>query len=115
MASNFEVTHISFGWRQAELNETNLGLLHTSYATVGHLLGQNQTLHQLTVINGPSENDKQMTNNIRVTGIEVAAVLHSPEFLDDLDVLQVHACGGGRVDDAHDRINAHGSQQAGVL
>lgn len=110
------MTHIGFGRRQAELNEADLGLLHTSHATVGHLLGQNQTLHQLTVINGPSENNIQMTNTtFESPGFELAAVLHSPKFLDDLDVLQVHACGGGRVDDAHDRINTHGSQQAGVL
>lgn len=39
----------------------------------------------------------------------------SPELLNDLDVVQVDAGGGGRVDDAHDGVHAHGCQQAGVL
>lgn len=39
----------------------------------------------------------------------------SPELLDDLDVVQVDAGGGCRVDDAHDGVHAHGCQQAGVL
>lgn len=49
------MTHISFGRRQAELDQADLGLLHTAHAGVGDLLGQNQTVHQLAVINGPSE------------------------------------------------------------
>lgn len=40
---------------------------------------------------------------------------NSPKLLDDLNVLQVDAGGRRRVDDSHDRVHAHGSQQAGVL
>lgn len=57
----YQVTHVSFGWRQAELDEANLGLLQASHAAAGHLLGQNQALHQLAVINGPSETRHRVT------------------------------------------------------
>ena len=48
-------THVSLGRGEAELNESDLGLLYTGNAG-GHPLGQNQALHHLTIINGPSKN-----------------------------------------------------------
>lgn len=46
------MTYVGFGRGQAELDEGDLGLLHTGHAGVDHLLGQHQAIHQLTVING---------------------------------------------------------------
>lgn len=48
------MTYVGFGRGQAELDEGDLGLLHTGHAGVDHLLGQHQAIHQLTVINGPT-------------------------------------------------------------
>lgn len=50
------VTYISFGRGQAELDEADFGFLHTGHSSVHHPLSQHQTIHQLTVINGPSAN-----------------------------------------------------------
>lgn len=72
----------------------------------------------------PKINLKKVPNdfkNAEYPGIVTAPVpagsqrSHSPELLDDFDVLQVDAGGGGRVDDSHDGVHAHGRQQAGVL
>lgn len=48
-------THISFGRGQTELDEANFGLLHPGHTSVGNSLSQHQAVHQLAVINGPSE------------------------------------------------------------
>ena len=50
-----EATHVGLGRGEAELNESDLGLLYAGDAGA-HPLGQNQALHHLTIINGPSEN-----------------------------------------------------------
>lgn len=50
------ITYISFGRGEAELNEADFGFLHTGHSSVHHPLSQHQTIHQLTVINGPSAN-----------------------------------------------------------
>lgn len=47
-------TYIGLRRRQAELDQADLGLLYTGQSAVHHLLGQNQTVHQLTVIYGSS-------------------------------------------------------------
>lgn len=54
--------YISFGRGQAELDEANFGLLHTGHSSVHHPLSQHQTIHQLTVINGPSANTNTSMN-----------------------------------------------------
>lgn len=50
------ITYISFRRGQAELDEADFGLLHTGHSSVHQTLSQHQTIHQLTVINGPSAN-----------------------------------------------------------
>ena len=62
LAAVCQDTHVSLGWRQAELDEADLGLLQAGHAAAGHLLGQNQPLHQLTVIDGASETRHTHTN-----------------------------------------------------
>lgn len=42
-------------------------------------------------------------------------IRNSPELLDDVDVAEVDAGGGRRVDDPHHGVHAHGGEQAGVL
>lgn len=54
--------YISFGRGQAELDEADFGLLHTGHSSVHHPLSQHQTIHQLTIINGPSVNTKTSMN-----------------------------------------------------
>lgn len=43
-------TYICFWSRQAKLNETYLGFLHSAYTSAGHFLGQDQPFNQFTVI-----------------------------------------------------------------
>lgn len=52
-------TYISLRRRQAELDQADLGLLYTGHSAVHHLLGQNQTIHQLTVIYGSTKEKKK--------------------------------------------------------
>lgn len=112
----YQATHISLGRRQTELDQTNLGLLHAGHAGIGHSLRQNQSLHQLTVIDGSSEITNTFITILGITDEKTAVSRrNSPQLLDDLDVVQVDSGGRGRVDDSHDGVHAHGGQQAGVL
>lgn len=54
------ITYISFRCGQAELDEADFGLLHTGHSSVHHPLSQHQTIHHLTVINGPAANTNTM-------------------------------------------------------
>lgn len=51
-------TYVSLWRRQAELDQADLSLLYTGQAAVHHLLGQHQTVNQLTLIYGSTAKHK---------------------------------------------------------
>lgn len=63
-----QVTYICFWWRQAELDEAYLRLLHASHAAAFHPLVQHQTLHQLAVVDGAAGKNKTYIYEINIKG-----------------------------------------------
>ncbi len=71
-----EATHIRLGRAELELNETNLGLLHTdrSIGILQDSLGKDESIDQLAIFD------------------------RSSDLLDDSDVLKIDIIGGLHVD-----------------
>lgn len=53
------MTHVSLGRGQAELDQADFGLLNTAHTSVSQSLGQNQSFHQLTVVDSTAKKQKQ--------------------------------------------------------